>query len=159
MRPTFIVQPEAALRAFIVAALSLWVCGPAWAEAPADFTGVDAKLRGCMAQRGDTPGVNNCYSIAVAAADRRLNDVYGGLVNALKHPADPIAERDNPEILRRLVAAERGWIAFRDAHCNYQSTIALGGTGESTEFIACVYAQTKARVAALTAPDAPRNAR
>jgi uncharacterized protein YecT (DUF1311 family) len=112
-----------------------------------------------MAQHGDTPGVNNCYSIATAAADRMLNNVYGGLVSVLKHPADPIAARDNPEILKRLVAGERAWIAFRNAHCNYQSTIALRGTGESTEFIACVYAQTKARAAALTAPDAPQNAR
>jgi uncharacterized protein YecT (DUF1311 family) len=112
-----------------------------------------------MAQRRDTPGVSNCYSIATAAADRRLNDVYSGLVDALKHPADAIAVRDDPEIFKRLIAAERTWIAFRDAQCNYQSTIALGGTGESTEFIACVYKQTKARVAALTSPDAPQNAR
>lgn len=140
-------------------ALAALAGGEAWAETPADFTSIDAKLQACMAQHGDTPGVNNCYSIATAAADRRLNDVYGGLINALKHPAGSIAVRDDPEILKRLIAAERTWIAFRDAQCSYQSTIALGGTGESTESIACVYAQTKARVAALTAADAPQNAR
>jgi uncharacterized protein YecT (DUF1311 family) len=112
-----------------------------------------------MAQHGDTPGANNCNAIATAAADRRLNDVYDGLVRTLKHPADPIAVRDDQEILKRLIAAERAWIVFKDAQCSYQSTIALGGTGESTESIACEYAQTKSRVAALTAPDAPQNAR
>jgi uncharacterized protein YecT (DUF1311 family) len=143
----------------MITAFAALACGPAWAQAPGDFTPVDAKLKACMAQHGDTPGVNNCYSIATATANRRLNDVYSGLVNALKHPADSIAVRDDPEILKRLIAAERSWIAFRDAQCSYQSTIALSGTGESTEFIACVYAQTKARVVALTSPDAPQNAR
>jgi uncharacterized protein YecT (DUF1311 family) len=142
-----------------VAICAALICTPAWAESPADFSVVDANLKACLAKNGSTPGVDNCNAIATAAADRRLNGVYAGLVNALKHSAVPDDARDNPEILKRLIAAERAWIVFRDADCNYQSTVMLGGTGETNAYGACLYSQTKARVRALTSPDAPQNLR
>jgi len=143
----------------IAACAAALACVPAWAAAPTDFSVIDANLKSCLARHGDTPGVDNCYGVAKAAADRRLNDVYAGLVNALKHPGDPIEVRDDPEILRRLVASERAWIVFRDAECSYHSSYVLHGTGEDGADTACVYAQTKMRVITLTAPDAPQNLR
>lgn len=91
----------------MIAVCAALVCAPAWAEAPADFSVVDANLKACLAKTGSTPGVDKCNAIATAAADRRLNDVYAGIVKALKYPASPDDARDNPEILKRLVAAER----------------------------------------------------
>ena len=90
------------MKRIIIAACIALGCGPAWAQSPADFSTIDAKLQACLARHGDTPGVDNCYGVAKAAADRRLNDVYAGLVNTFKHPGDPIEVRDDPEILRRL---------------------------------------------------------
>ena len=147
------------MKSVIIAACVALVCVPAWAQSPADFSAVDAKLKACLARHGDTPGVDNCYGVAKTAADRRLNDVYAGLVNTLKHPGDPIEMRDDPEIMRRLVAAERAWIVFRDAECSYHSSYMLHGTGEDGADTACVYAQTKTRVTTLTAPDAPQKLR
>ena len=143
----------------IAACAAALACVPAWAAPPTDFSVIDANLKSCLARHGDTPGVDNCYGVAKAAADRRLNDVYAGLVNTFKHPGDPIEVRDDPEILRRLVASERAWIMFRDAECSYHSSYMLHGTGEDGADTACVYAQTKTRVKALTAPDAPQNLR
>ena len=147
------------VKSVVIAACITSVCNPAWAQSPADFSAVDAKLTVCLARHGDTPGVDNCYGVAKTAADRRLNDVYAGLVNTLKHPGNAIERRDDPEILRRLVAAERAWIVFRDAECSYHSSYMLHGTGEDGADTACVYAQTKTRVTTLTAPDAPQNLR
>ena len=147
------------MKSVVIFAYVALVCGPALAQSPADFFAVDAKLKACLARHGDTPGVDNCYGVAKSGADRRLNDVYAGLVNALKHPGDPIEVRDDPEILRRLVASERAWIVFRDAECSYHSSYMLHGTGEDGADTACVYAQTKMRVTTLTAPDAPQNLR
>ena len=96
---------------------------------------------------------------AKGVADQRLNDIYGGIVNAFKHPKDPDDARDDAEILKRLIASERAWVAFRDAECDYQSSVALGGTGEGYAYAACLYKQTKDRVKVLTAPDAPQNVR
>ena len=147
------------MKRVMIAACAVLACAPAWAERPADFSVVDANLKACLAKNGSTPGVDNCNAVATAAADRRLNDVYAGLVNALKHPAGPDDARDDPEVLKRLIAAERAWIAFRDADCSYQSAFMLGGTGETNAYGACLYEQTKARVKALTSPDAPQNLR
>ena len=147
------------MKSVVIAACVALVCVPAWAQSPADFSAVDAKLKACLARHGDTPGVDNCYGVAKTAADRRLNGVYAGLVNTLKHPGDPIEVRDDPEILRRLIAAERAWIMFRDAECSYHSSYMLHGTGEDGADTACAYAQTKTRVTTLTAPDAPQNLR
>ena len=147
------------MKRIIIAACIALGCGPAWAQSPADFSTIDAKLQACLARHGDTPGVDNCYGVAKAAADRRLNDVYAGLVNTFKHPGDPIEVRDDPEILRRLVASERAWIVFRDAECSYHSSYMLYGRGEDGADTACIYAQTKTRVTTLTAPDAPQNLR
>ena len=147
------------LKQVVIAAFAVMVCVPAWAEAPADVSGIDAKLNACLARHGDTPGVGNCYGVASTAVDRRLNEVYAGLVSALKHPTGPTEARDDTEILKRQIAAERAWIAFRDAECSYRSTYMLGGTGEDNADVACHYAQTKARVKTLTAPDAPQNLR
>jgi uncharacterized protein YecT (DUF1311 family) len=143
----------------LIAVCAALACVPAWAQAPADFAVVDTNLKACLARHGDTPGVDNCNGVAKAAADRRLNVVYAGLVSALKHPGDPIEVRDDPEILRRLVASERAWIVFRDAECSYHSSYMLHGTGEDDADTACLYEQTKTRVKALTAPDAPQNLR
>ena len=60
--------------------------------------------------------------------DARLNSVYQAWTEALRHPKSDEA-KDDAEILKRLVAAERAWIDFRDKDCNLQSTSMLGGTG------------------------------
>jgi uncharacterized protein YecT (DUF1311 family) len=143
----------------LIVAVAALAAVSAWAQSPGDFSAVDAKLDACSASNPSNPGVSNCTMAATAAADQRLNDVYSGLVDALKHPKGPDDARDDPEILKRLIAAERAWIAFRDEECNYQSSVALGGTGEGYAYTACLYKQTKERVRVLTAPDAPQNAR
>lgn len=88
-------------------------------------------------------------------ADARLNAVYGSWANALKHPA-PADAKDDAEVLKRLIVAERAWNDFRDKDCDLQSTSALGGTGESGAFGDCRYTLTKARVTALESASAAR---
>ena len=130
-------------------------CGCAWAQSPTDFSAIDAKLQACSARHPSNVGTSNCTVAAKAAADRRLNEIYAAALSKLNHPGPSY----DPEIPKRLVAAERAWIAFRDAECSYKSTIALGGTGEGYAYVACLYDQTKARVKALMAPDEPHIAR
>jgi uncharacterized protein YecT (DUF1311 family) len=147
------------VKTLLIAAVAAFGSISVCAQSPEDFSSVDAKLDACSASNPSNPGVSNCTMIAKAAADQRLNDIYGSIVNALKHPKDPDDARDDAEILKRLIAAERAWVAFRDAECGYQSSVALGGTGEGYAYAACLYKQTKDRVKVLTAPDAPQNVR
>ena len=71
----------------------------AFAASPSDLSAADATLTACLARNGTTVGVDNCNAMATAAANRRLNEIYAGLVDKLKHPAGPDDARDNPEIL------------------------------------------------------------
>ena len=127
---------------------------PVKAASPTDFAGIDAQLAACSARNPSNPGVSNCTAIATAAADRRLNAVYAAALHTLNQPG-----AFDPVIAKRLVVAERAWIAFRDAECDYKSMIALGGSGLGYAYVACRYEQTKARVRALMAPDEPHIAR
>ena len=145
----------------VIAALAVFgtlAFSEAEAQSPTDFSTIDAKLKACSDSNPSNPGVSNCTVIAIAAANQRLNQVYAGALNTLEHPGSNSAPYD-AEIPKRLVDAERAWIAFRDSECNYKSAIALGGTGEGYAFVACIYEQTKARVRALMAPDEPHIAR
>ena len=123
--------------------------------APSPFTSVDARRDACLAQNGTNMGVQVCNERAIAAANRILNQAYAAWVAALKQPAAGDA-KDDAEILKRLVAAERAWIVFRDANCGLVSTSMLGGTGEGDAFGQCVYEMTKARVSELETVKASR---
>ena len=124
------------MNSFVIAALAastVLACSPAWAQAPADFSAIDAKLKVCSDRNPSNPGVSNCTVIAKAAADRQLNEVYTEALAALNHRGPNSAPYD-PEIPKPLIVAERAWIAFRDTECNYKSAIALGGTLAVTDF-------------------------
>ena len=129
--------------------------GLAPARSPFGFAATDARLTACVERDGSNAHIMACTSVAQVAADARLNGVYQAWIGALKHPK-PEEAKDDAEILKRLVAAERAWIAFRDDDCNLRSTSALGGTAEPVVFGDCRYAMTKARVEAL---EADRSAR
>ena len=138
--------------------LSVLACTSARSQPSADFSSIDARLKVCSDQHPDIPGSADCTKMAADAADKRLNEIYSTIVQGFKHPKVDEATAD-PEILKRLIASERAWITFRDAECNYQSTVALGAPLEGFEYVDCLYAQTKTRAKTLTAHEAPQNAR
>ena len=143
------------MKAVLIAACTVLIGAPALAQSPSEFGAVDARLNACIARDSSNMHIMACHSVVQPIVDARLNSVYQAWTGALKHPA-PDDAKDDAEILRRLVAAERAWIVYRDADCNLQSTSMLGGSGESNAFGDCVYAMTKARVKAL---EAARDAR
>ena len=142
-------------RSVLIGICVILACGPALAQASSDFSATDAKLNACVARDSSNAHIMACTSVAQVFADARLNSVYQAWTEALKHPK-PDEVKDDVEMLKRLVVAERTWIAFRDDDCNLQSTSALGGTAEPVVFSNCRYAMTKARVQAL---EADRSAR
>ena len=143
------------MKSILIAVCAVLTCGPALAQGPSEFAATDAKLKACMARESSNMHIMACDSVAQIFADARLNSVYQAWTEALKHPK-PDEAKDDAEILKRLVAAERAWIDFRDKDCSLQSTSMLGGTGEPIVAGDCVYAMTKARVKAL---EADRSAR
>ena len=138
------------MRFLLIAGFALLTCGPALALAPSEFAAVDARLKACEDSDSGNAHIMACTSVVQPIVDARLNSVYQAWTEALRHPK-PEEAKDDAEILKRLVAAERAWIDFRDKDCNLQSTSMLGGTGEPIVYGDCLYAMTKARVKTLEA--------
>lgn len=83
--------------------------------------------------------LNACAGQARGAADAALNAAYGDLV---KEPS--MADR-----LDRLRAAERAWVAYRDAQCAYEGAEYQGGSMQPMVVDGCAEALTERRTAAL----------
>lgn len=102
----------------------------------------------CDKSDGSTIGMKMCASVEFQDADAQLNMVYKEIVQSLKKdPSDDYSK----ETLRRLVKAQKAWIAFRDAECDLQSTEMLGGTGEGLVALGCLGEMTKKRTDELKA--------
>ncbi len=143
------------MKYLLVSACAFLAFGPALAQESSEFAAADARLKACVDRDSSNAHIMACTSVVQLVVDARLNSVYQSWTEALRRPK-PGEAKDDAEILKRLVAAERAWIDFRDKDCNLQSTSMLGGTGESNAYGSCLYLMTKARVMAL---EEARNAR
>ncbi|MDQ6436418.1 lysozyme inhibitor LprI family protein [Mesorhizobium sp. LHD-90] len=86
----------------------------------------------------DQASLNICAGKKFEAADRKLNEAYKKIEARLK---------DNPESRKMLVAAERAWVAFRDAECAFQGgPIDQAGTIRPLVVADCRTGLTEARL-------------
>ena len=89
---------------------------------------------------GGTSQLVKCLSDATAKWDKRLNAAYREAIN------DKDAPREQREQLRK---AQRLWLQFRDANCEYY---ALGeGSISRVNAASCLFDMTKARAKELEA--------
>src|SRR3954451_13744695 len=69
-----------------------------------------------------------CAIAADRAVDALLNTLYGNIHSRLNQTANPDHDsEERKELLKRLVASERSWIAYREAECSHASAAMLGG--------------------------------
>lgn len=113
-----------------------------------ELTAIEKRLGACTEKNPSNLELNQCTARADEAADKVLNRVYASFADRLKHgsPDDAV---DNKEKLKRLIASERAWIAFRDAECQLRGTQMLGGSGEGLVVGDCLYTMTKDRAKSL----------
>jgi uncharacterized protein YecT (DUF1311 family) len=62
-----------------------------------------------------------CAEQEHSAADRSLNETYKNLILSLKNNPD---QRSFPKT--QIVAAQRAWVAFRDAECDFRASLSGG---------------------------------
>jgi uncharacterized protein YecT (DUF1311 family) len=111
---------------------------------------IDAKLQRCKAENPGNLPARSCADEARMAVDVVLTKIYGQITAGLKRStSSPDDNSRNKEVLKRLVASERAWIAYRDAECLHQSGTMLGGSGEGTIRVACEYSFERDRVSDL----------
>ena len=82
--------------------------------------------------------INRCADRDFRKADAALNQVYARL---------KARTTDNSQ--KRLVAAERAWLAYRDRECDFETEDSIGGSIRPMELALCYREKTVARAAEL----------
>lgn len=81
--------------------------------------------------------MNACADIEYQKADKDLNAAYRQLRNKMSE-WDKTADETSRGALDALVAAQRAWVAFRDANCEVAGFQARGGTMEPMLVSSCL---------------------
>ncbi|PCF96543.1 lysozyme inhibitor LprI family protein [Vreelandella nigrificans] len=82
--------------------------------------------------------LTQCTAQVYQEADGELNEAYQELISKLSQSSSD-----------QLRAAQRAWIAFRDAECAYESSAVEGGSAQPMVRNGCLTALTKQRTERL----------
>jgi uncharacterized protein YecT (DUF1311 family) len=91
----------------------------------------------CYDAAKDQPALNACADAAFKKSDKKLNELYKQIETRLNDDADT-------KML--LVQAQRDWVKFRDAECNFQTAAAAGGSMMPMLLAQCMDGLTQSRV-------------
>lgn len=95
-----------------------------------------------------------CAGVDYEEADADLNALWPDIVAAAKqndeYVADMARERGVPTTLEALRNAQRAWIAFRDAQCEYEAYEVFGGTMQPMVGSLCLARLTRERIEVLS---------
>jgi uncharacterized protein YecT (DUF1311 family) len=103
------------------------------------FTSIAHAAVDC-ANAGDQATMNQCAGQENKAADKELNAVYQQITARLK---------GEPASKKLLVSAQRAWIGFRDAECEFSASGVKGGSMYPMIYSSCITRVTKDRTEAL----------
>lgn len=88
-------------------------------------------------ERASQPEINDCVEKAFQKSDDELNKLYKQIETRLTEDADKN---------KLLVNAQKAWISFRDAECNFSSSGVIGGTIYPTIVSTCLDRMTQRRI-------------
>ena len=97
-------------------------------------------LDACNSPRATQYDLNVCAGASLKRSDVEMNTLYGRIRLRLK---------DDPDTLKRLVAAQRAWLAFRDAECGFASGAESGGSIYPMVYSNCLEGLTRKRIGDL----------
>jgi uncharacterized protein YecT (DUF1311 family) len=103
---------------------------------------VSAWSQECDRSDESQTGMNICAAADYKAADAKLNKAYGEMMKRLS---------DDAEGRKLLQAAQRAWIAFRDAQCAFSAKDSKGGSIYPMLISECLAELTTARTEQLKA--------
>ena len=92
---------------------------------------------GCDAPGLSQAELNECYCNAYKKADAELNVLYRQITARLK---------DDKATTKLLVEAQRAWVAFRDAECDFSASGVSGGSAHGMILAICLDKLTLKRI-------------
>jgi uncharacterized protein YecT (DUF1311 family) len=96
-----------------------------------------ANAEDCGDVQGRQAGMNDCYGKQFKKSDAELNKLYKQIQGRLKGDAGT---------MKLLVTAQKTWVAFRDAECNFQSSGSEGGSARPMIVLMCLDGLTRSRI-------------
>jgi uncharacterized protein YecT (DUF1311 family) len=84
----------------------------------------------------DQATMNECQGKAYKKSDAELNNLYKQIERRIKDPAPA----------KLLAAAQRAWVSFRDAECDFSASGVSGGSVYPMIYAQCMDEVTRARV-------------
>jgi len=81
----------------------------------------------CAKETGSNPEFKACVARASDTADGLLNEEFAALQVSVRNAAKDMGVKPDTQ-LDMLTTAQRQWIAFRDASCAFEDSLAFGGT-------------------------------
>ena len=100
-------------------------------------TSIAQTAKGCDAPGLSQAELNDCYGNVYKKPDAELNVLYQQITDRLK---------DDKATTTLLVAAQRAWIAFRDAECGFSASGVSGGTAYGVILAICLDRLTAKRI-------------
>ena len=99
----------------------------------------------------DQYSMTYCAGVEYETADAELNELWPEMMAAARQNDEYVAEQAKsmgvPTTVEALRAAQRAWIAFRDAQCEYEAYEVFGGTAQPMVGSLCLARLTNERVA------------
>jgi uncharacterized protein YecT (DUF1311 family) len=101
--------------------------------------------------------LNECYANLYQSADTQLNATYNNIVGFMKknlsvaqHDNNAVLVTHNETSLTKLLAAQRAWLAYRDAHCDSVKFQYEGGSIQPMVWSQCMADTTQQRITTLS---------
>jgi uncharacterized protein YecT (DUF1311 family) len=124
-------------------------------EPPAQSAKTPAKPEPCPEAKSQVD-LNECYANLYQSADTQLNATYNHIVGFMKKNL-LVAQHDNGSALithnetslTKLLAAQRAWLAYRDAHCDSVKFQYEGGSIQPMIWAQCMADTTRQRITTL----------
>ncbi len=112
-------------------------------DGPQAYECIGRAAMACMAQpMGDTtPGMGFCLDSELWLWDDKLNEAYQILLAEYRE-MDAERFEGAPALAEALRDMQRGWIAYRDGRCEFETAQWYGGTGSSPAFLGCMMQMT-----------------
>lgn len=91
----------------------------------------------CNTLNGSQAALNQCYGDAYKKSDAELNALYRQVETRLK---------DDAATVKLLVTAQKAWVAFRDAECDFSTSGAAQGSIHPMILAICLDELTRVRI-------------
>jgi uncharacterized protein YecT (DUF1311 family) len=112
------------------------------------FAGTDivaACYKDCEAQTHSNPEYKACVARAADKADTALNQAYKAMQDKIRAAGKDMG-RDPSAQIADFKDAQKQWIAYRDANCTLEDSLAFGGTATGGNCSSCLSALSYQRI-------------